>query len=124
MITEEQSGVIDLVGSPATHRVAAVDRIDTHSAVVFLAGELEQPPWQRRSSDISTSASETGARSPPHVCLQSKGSAGRRETRPARLDRRFVMRRWVEADCVQHGTARQSEFTIFGLFLCTPISDK
>ena len=40
MNTEDQSAVIDFVGSPATHRVAAVDRIDTHSAVVFLAGEL------------------------------------------------------------------------------------
>jgi len=35
---ETQRAVIDFLASPATHGVAAVERIDTHSAVVFLAG--------------------------------------------------------------------------------------
>jgi uncharacterized protein len=38
MPTDDQSAVIDLLASPATHGGAAVERIDTHSAIVFLAG--------------------------------------------------------------------------------------
>ncbi len=38
MITENQATIIDFLASPSTHRGAVVDRIDTHSAVVFLAG--------------------------------------------------------------------------------------
>ena len=34
----EQSDVIELLQRPATHAGAAVERIDTHSAIVFLAG--------------------------------------------------------------------------------------
>ncbi len=39
MITEEQSHVIGFLASPSTHGGAHVDRIDTHSAIVFLAGD-------------------------------------------------------------------------------------
>lgn len=39
MITEDQSDVIGFLASPSTHGGARVDRIDTHSAVVFLAGD-------------------------------------------------------------------------------------
>ncbi len=39
MITEDQSHVIDFLASPSTHGGARVDRIDTHSAIVFLAGD-------------------------------------------------------------------------------------
>jgi uncharacterized protein len=39
MITENQAAIIDFLASPSTHRGSVVDRIDTHSAVVFLAGE-------------------------------------------------------------------------------------
>ena len=38
MITEDQTAVIDFLASPATHGGARVERIDTHTAVVFLAG--------------------------------------------------------------------------------------
>jgi aminoglycoside phosphotransferase family enzyme/predicted kinase len=38
MVTEDQSAVIEFLQSPSTHDGAAVERIDTHSAIVFLAG--------------------------------------------------------------------------------------
>jgi uncharacterized protein len=38
MITEDQSAVIEFLATPATHGGVPVERIDTHSAVVFLAG--------------------------------------------------------------------------------------
>ena len=38
MNTEDQSAVIDFLASPATHGGGAVERIDTHTSVVFLAG--------------------------------------------------------------------------------------
>ena len=38
MPTDDQSAVIELLASPATHGGAVVERIDTHSAIVFLAG--------------------------------------------------------------------------------------
>ncbi len=38
MSPETQRAVIDFLGSPTAHGGAAVDRIDTHSAIVFLAG--------------------------------------------------------------------------------------
>ena len=39
MLTEDQADVIQLLAAPATHGTANVDRIDTHTAIVFLAGE-------------------------------------------------------------------------------------
>ncbi|MDP6515234.1 MAG: AAA family ATPase [Alphaproteobacteria bacterium] len=39
MIVEDQSAVIDWLARPATHGGAGVERIDTHCAVVFLAGD-------------------------------------------------------------------------------------
>ncbi len=38
MFTEEQTAVIEFLASPATHGVATVEQVDTHSAVVFLVG--------------------------------------------------------------------------------------
>jgi aminoglycoside phosphotransferase family enzyme/predicted kinase len=38
MITEDQAAVIDFLASPTTHGGAAVDRLDTHASIVFLAG--------------------------------------------------------------------------------------
>lgn len=38
MITEDQSEVVTFLASPLTHGGAAVERIDTHASVVFLAG--------------------------------------------------------------------------------------
>jgi len=38
VITEDQAAVIDFLASPSTHGGAAVERVDTHSAIVFLAG--------------------------------------------------------------------------------------
>ena len=38
MITEDQTAVAEFLASPATHGGASVERIDTHSALVFLAG--------------------------------------------------------------------------------------
>jgi uncharacterized protein len=38
MITEDQTAVIEFLASPATHGGGQVERIDTHSAIVFLAG--------------------------------------------------------------------------------------
>ena len=38
MITEDQSPVIDFLAAPATHGGLAVERIDTHASIVFLAG--------------------------------------------------------------------------------------
>ena len=38
MITEDQSSVVELLSSPVTHAGAAVERIDTHASMVFLAG--------------------------------------------------------------------------------------
>jgi aminoglycoside phosphotransferase family enzyme/predicted kinase len=38
MNTEDQTGVIDFLGAPSTHGGAAVERIDTHASIVFLAG--------------------------------------------------------------------------------------
>ena len=40
MITEDQTAVIDFLSSPSAHDGASVERIDTHTAVVFLAGEV------------------------------------------------------------------------------------
>ena len=39
MITEDQSSVVALLSSPDTHGGARVERIDTHTSIVFLAGE-------------------------------------------------------------------------------------
>ncbi len=38
MITEDQTAVIDFLGAPSTHGGVAVERIDTHASIVFLAG--------------------------------------------------------------------------------------
>ncbi|RPI48978.1 MAG: hypothetical protein EHM55_24715, partial [Acidobacteria bacterium] len=38
MITEDQTEIIEFLGSASTHGGEAVERIDTHTAVVFLAG--------------------------------------------------------------------------------------
>ena len=38
MVTEDQAEVISLLASPSTHGGAGVDRMDTHTAAVFLAG--------------------------------------------------------------------------------------
>jgi uncharacterized protein len=38
MITEDQIDVIAFLAAPSTHDAATVERIDTHSAIVFLAG--------------------------------------------------------------------------------------
>jgi hypothetical protein len=75
MITEDQSAVIDFVESPATHRVAAVDRIDTHSALVFLAGELGQPRWQRRSRDLDQAPRRLDR--VPRACVDGVERSGR-----------------------------------------------
>ena len=39
MLTEDQADVIEFLAAPVTHDTATVDRIDTHSAIVFLAGQ-------------------------------------------------------------------------------------
>jgi len=39
MLTEDQSNVVAFLSSPSTHAGAAVERIDTHASIVFLAGE-------------------------------------------------------------------------------------
>lgn len=39
MLTEDQAAVIEFPGAPSAHGLAAVERIDPHSAIVFLAGE-------------------------------------------------------------------------------------
>jgi aminoglycoside phosphotransferase family enzyme/predicted kinase len=39
MITEDQAAVIEFLGASSSHGGVAVERIDTHSAVVFLAGD-------------------------------------------------------------------------------------
>jgi aminoglycoside phosphotransferase family enzyme/predicted kinase len=39
MTADDQSAVIELLASPATHGGVPVERIDTHTAIVFLAGE-------------------------------------------------------------------------------------
>lgn len=39
MITEDQSSVVTFLSSSAAHGGAAVERIDTHASIVFLAGE-------------------------------------------------------------------------------------
>jgi aminoglycoside phosphotransferase family enzyme/predicted kinase len=38
MITEDQSEVVSFLESPATHGGTAVERVDTHASIVFLAG--------------------------------------------------------------------------------------
>ncbi len=38
MVTEDQSAIIEFLTLPSTHGGAAVERLDTHSAIVFLAG--------------------------------------------------------------------------------------
>jgi hypothetical protein len=38
MVTEDQSAVIAFLSSPAAHAGEAVKRVETHSAIVFLAG--------------------------------------------------------------------------------------
>src|SRR5688500_8052564 len=38
MITEDQTPVIEFLASPSTHGGTSVERIDTHTAMVFLAG--------------------------------------------------------------------------------------
>jgi uncharacterized protein len=39
MVTEDQSDVITFLASPRAHANAAVERIDSHASVVFLAGD-------------------------------------------------------------------------------------
>jgi aminoglycoside phosphotransferase family enzyme/predicted kinase len=39
MLTEDQTDVIEFLAAPSTHGMAPVERIDTHSAIVFLTGE-------------------------------------------------------------------------------------
>ncbi|MDO8678197.1 MAG: AAA family ATPase [Acidobacteriota bacterium] len=39
MITEDQTAVVTFLAAPSTHGGVAVERIDTHAAVVFLAGD-------------------------------------------------------------------------------------
>ena len=39
MVTEDQSAVVEFLASPSAHGGLSVERIDTHSAIVFLAGE-------------------------------------------------------------------------------------
>ena len=39
MISEYQTDVVEFLAAPSTHGTATVERIDTHSAIVFLAGE-------------------------------------------------------------------------------------
>jgi aminoglycoside phosphotransferase family enzyme len=39
MITEDQTNVVEFLAAPPTHGTATVERIDTHSAIVFLAGQ-------------------------------------------------------------------------------------
>lgn len=39
MITEDQASVVAFLSSPITHGGAAVERIDTHASIVFLAGQ-------------------------------------------------------------------------------------
>jgi aminoglycoside phosphotransferase family enzyme/predicted kinase len=39
MLTEDQSSVVAFLSAPATHAGAAVERIDTHTSIVFLAGD-------------------------------------------------------------------------------------
>lgn len=39
MVTEDQSRVVAFLGSPAAHGGAAVERLDTHASIVFLAGD-------------------------------------------------------------------------------------
>ena len=39
MLTEDQTEVIEFLAAPSAHGTTTVDRIDTHSAVVFLAGD-------------------------------------------------------------------------------------
>ena len=39
MMTEDQSAVVAYLSSPAAHGGAAVERIDTHTSIVFLAGD-------------------------------------------------------------------------------------
>jgi hypothetical protein len=39
MITEDQSSIVAFLSSPATHDGVAVERIDTHTSIVFLAGK-------------------------------------------------------------------------------------
>jgi aminoglycoside phosphotransferase family enzyme len=38
MITEDQSEVVAFLASPSTYQGAAVERIETHASIVFLAG--------------------------------------------------------------------------------------
>jgi aminoglycoside phosphotransferase family enzyme/predicted kinase len=38
MVTEDQAAVIEFLSAPSTHGGTAVERIDTHTAIVFLAG--------------------------------------------------------------------------------------
>ena len=38
MIVEDQSAVIEFLGAPRAHGEAAVERIETHASIVFLAG--------------------------------------------------------------------------------------
>ena len=39
MIIEDQTEVVRFLAAPSTHGSASVERIDTHSAIVFLAGQ-------------------------------------------------------------------------------------
>ena len=39
MVTEDQNDVINFLAAPSTYGTPTVERIDTHTAVVFLAGE-------------------------------------------------------------------------------------
>jgi len=59
MITEDQTAVIEFLSSPGAHAGEAVERIDTHASIVFLAG---QRAWKLKRAvrydylDFSTAA--------------------------------------------------------------------
>ncbi len=66
-ITEDQSDVIAFLSSPSAHGGAAVERIETHASIVFLAGTHA---WKLKRAvrydylDFSTSARRVSRRSP------------------------------------------------------------
>ena len=46
MITEDQTAVVEFLATPSTHgAAAAVERVDTHSSIAFLAGRTRPSPF-------------------------------------------------------------------------------
>lgn len=68
MITQDQTAVIDFLASPSTHGGVSVERIETHTAMVFLAGTRAYKLKRAVLFDYLDFSSPEGSRDENHYC--------------------------------------------------------